>query len=316
MTKVEIYTLRINDKKTDGKIVFEEELQGKIFQATFKKFPRFILDAPPKDTFGDLLKVYAKNNKSEWNGNSSYGRVNGTIVVGRDRDKELSFTNSDKGKTDGGKKKKGLSVDKRHYFDLIIPVDKSFAYLILEKTDGKTYKKHIFSLLKKFIVKTQPGLKVTFEKFIEKDLVLNFLGDGEYSKIEFERKEVASDKMTRYLGDYKNKGKYTVKTAIISEDETDFPDELKEKLVNAVENKQTFFTLPQLEKLGFEEGKTKMKVTSEFDGNKRIIDISDTMKIQPTYIIKLEAEDDGFVDYLKMRKKVTELIKSLNLDIL
>jgi len=316
MTKVEIYTLSLKDKKSGEKVKFEKKISEQLFNAIFKKFPNYILEAPPKDTYGDIVKVYAKNEKSLWNGQSSYGRVNGIIVVGRDRDKELAFSNSDKLKTDAGKKIKGLSVDKKHYFDIIMPMNKSTAFLFLEKTDGKSYKKHIFSLLQKFIPSIQPGLNVSFEKFIEKDIVIKFLGEGNYSKLEFIRKEVPSDSMTRYLGDYTNEGNYTVKTAIISEDETDFPDILKRELVKAVENKQTYFSLPQLEKLGFEEGKTSLRVTSEYDGSSRTIDLSNTMRIQPIYEIDIELEDDGFVDYERMKGKITKLVQSLNLDIL
>ncbi len=316
MTKIEIYTLQLNDKKSGSKIKFEKNIAENLYKAIFQKFPKYIMEAPPKDTYGDIIKIYSIEKKSQWKGQSTYGRINGVIVVGRDRDKELTFTNSDKLKTDAGKKKKGLSVDKRHYFDIIMPVGKSTAYLVLEKTDGKSYKKHIFSLLRKFIPSVQPGLKVNFEKFIEKDLILNFLGNGEYSKLEFIRKEVPSDSMTRYLGDYKNKGKYTLKTAIISEDETDFPDELKNEIVNAVENKQTYFTLPQLKKMGFEEGETSLRVSSSYDGSTRTIDLSNTMRIQPTYDIELKTEDDGFVKYEDMIIKVTKLLQSLDLDIL
>jgi len=316
MTKVEIYTITLSDSKTSTKIKLEQEITDKLYKAMFFKFPNYIHEAPPKDTYGDIVKVYSKEEKSQWSGNSKYGRVNGVIVVGRDRDKELAFSNADKLKTNAGKKEKGISVDKRHYFDIIFPLNKSTAFLILEKTDGKSYKKHIFSLLKKYIPTIQPGLKVEFEKFVEKDLILNFLGNGNYSRLEFIRKEVPSDSMTRYLGDYKNKGKYTVKTAFISEDDTDFPDELKQGLVDAVENKQTYFSIPQLEQLGFEEGNTCLKIISEYKGNKRTIDLSDTMKIQPTYEIDLEVEEDGFVDYSKMIKEVNKLIQSFDLDIL
>lgn len=316
MTKVEVYTLKMKDKTTNKEIIFEEEIVNLLWDSIFRKFPNYILEAPPKDTFGDIVKVFTEDEKSQWSGQSKYGRINGTIIVGRDKDKELTFSNSDKLKTDAGKKKKGLSIDKKHYFDLVMPKNKSAAFLVLEKTDNKSFKKHINSLLKRFIPSIQPGLKISIDKFIEKDIILNFLGNGSYSRLELIRKKVSSDSMTRYLGDYKNKGTYTVRTAIISEEGTDFPDKLKNELVKAVKNEQTYFNIPELEKLGFEEDKTSLRVISEYNGVSRTIDLSNTMKIQPIYEIDIELEDDGFVDYFKMRKEVTKLLQSFNIDIL
>lgn len=316
MTKVEIYTFSISDKKSESKIKFEDAIRTILQQGVFTKFPDFILKAPPKDTFDDILKVHVENGKTSWSQQSRAGRVSGIIVVGRDRNKELSFSNPDEQKSNAGKKVKGLSIDKKHYFDIVFPNNKSEGFLILERTDGKSCKKHMFSLLKKFLPSIQPSIRVSFEKFLEKDILLAFLGDGDYSKLEFSRKHVPSDVMERYLGDYKNPGTYTVKTAIIPENDIDFPEELKQEIVEAVSKEQTFFTIPQLEKIGFEKNKTNLTITSIYKNVKRKIDLSNTMKLQPFYEINVNLQDDGFADYEDMKRKVTDLLKSFNLDIL
>lgn len=316
MTKVEIYTIELLDKKTSKSIKISDEISNNLYSKIFREFPNFILEAPPKDTFNDILKVYASNENSQWKGQSKYNRISGVIVVGRDKDKALSFTNSDKGKTDGGKKPKGKSIDKRHYFEIVFPKNKSTAFLILERTDGRSYKKHIESLLKKFIPKAQPGLKIKLHRFIEKDLILNFLENGKYSKIEFVRKGLSPDKMTRYLGDYEDEGSYTLKTTVIPENKGYFPKLFKENIVKTVENNDTFFSTPELDELGFEKGKTSLRVTSSYNGNERVIDLSNTLRIQPIYNIDLELEEDGFVDFKKMKKEVTKLLDSFDFDIL
>lgn len=317
MTNVEIFNISFLDKKTDQKLALKDDFLKNLYDGFSLRFPNFINDLPAKDTYDDVVQVKAVKNKTEWFGQSVSSRVAGTIIVGRDKELVLDFSKDDIKKSAAGGKDKGLAIDRHYYFDLVLPKDKSIAYLILERTKSTSCRKHIFKMMKLFIKKIDNNVKLKFENFIEKDLVTNFLGNGVYNEIEFIRQDVPRDLLERYMGDYINNGKYIMSTSIIALKDSDFSESLKKDILDSIENNKSFFSVPSMEKQGFDKGKSIIKIKSEFKGKTRKIDLSDTMKIQPYYPIDdVSIDEKGFVDFKEMRKKVTSLLKSLDLDIL
>jgi len=316
--KAEIFTVKICDKKNGKPIKFEGDFLKDIFKMFHLKFPNTIDEFPPDRLSGRTVKV-EKDSKgnSLWSGSSKNSRVAGIISLGRDKDKVLKFTRANKKKTPAGQKEKGVTVDKPYYFDIIFSENKTIGFLVLQRTDNSSCKAVFKKLAQTLLDDNNGSIKIVLNSFIEKELFQNHLRDGEYNEIEFVKNGLSEDLMEQYLGDYAQEGKYKMSVKLKAEGDSDFDEGLKSLLYNAIENDESFLDIPELGQRVTEDNPDLIKIRSTFNGKKRTIDLSNTLKVQPFYQLgEVDKNEEGFVSFSDIRSKTSQLLLELNIDIL
>lgn len=315
--KVEIYNFFLEDKNT-GKVKFEGQFLDELFKLFSQDFMNFIDTFPPSKLKDQTVKIEKdEEGNSAWGSSKKTKRVRGILIVGKDSDKVLKFTKVDKLKSSGGKKGKGLNIDKPYYFELIFLENKTKGFLVLQNTDNTSCKKILVKLIQEQLNQKYGTLNFITSKFIEEEIFRNYLQKGDYNEITFIRNKIPEDVLQDYLGDYQQEGVYSLSTKIKAEGDSDFGSGLKNRIFGSFEEGKSFFEIPELSNVGFEESTSYIKVNSTYNGKTRTIDLSDTMKIRPQYPLGEVAEnEDGFAEFESLGSRVTELLRELDVDIL
>lgn len=316
--KIEIYTFNFIQKKKDDKLKFEGAFLKEIFELFSVKFSNHIDEFPPSKLKNQTVKIEKdSNDKSYWRYNSKSHRLRGVLVIGKDADKVLKFTKLDKKKTSGGKKGKGVNIDKPYYFEMIFVENKSKGFLFLQKTDNTSCKAVIEKLIQSQLDERYETIKLQLNRFIQSDIFEDFLKKGEYNDITFVRNSIPKDVLQDYLGDYQEDGEFTLTTKIKAEGNTSFAKRIKDKIYDSFKDNKTFFESPELDNAGFKENSSYIKVNSTYKGKTITIDLSDTMKVKPVYpLSQVAITEDGYAEFESLSKKVQELIVALDIDIL
>lgn len=315
--KVEIYNFSLENKNS-GKIKFEGKFLNELFDLFSKDFMNFVDTFPPTKLKNKTVKIEKdEQGKSVWKYSKKTKRLRGILIVGKDSDKVLKFTKLDKLKSSGGKKGKGLNIDKPYFFELIFLENKTKGFLILQNTDNTSCKKVLEKLIQEQLKQKYGNLTFTTSRFIEEEIFKNYLQKGNYNEVTFIRNRIPDDVLQDYLGDYHQDGIYSLSTKIKAEGESDFASGLKNKIFESFEEGKSFFEIPELKEAGFEETSSYIKVNSTFDGKTRTIDLSDTLRIRPQYPLSEVAEnEEGFAEFESIGIRVTELLRELDVDIL
>lgn len=316
--KIEIYTFNFIQKNNGDSIKFEGLFLKEIFELFSIKFANYIDEFPPNKLKNQTVKIEKDiNNRSFWRHSSRTHRIKGILIIGKDSDKVLKFTKLDKKKTSGGKKGKGINIDKPYYFEMIFVENKSKGFLFLQKTDNTSCKSVIEKLIQSQLDDKYETIKLKLNRFLQNKIFEDYLQKGNYNDITFVRNSIPKDVLQDYLGDYQKDGKFTLTTKIKAEDNTEFTIKLKNKIFDSFKENRTFFEIPQLEDMGFDERSSYIKVTSTYKGKTITIDLSDTMKVKPVYpLSQVALTEDGFAEFESLSKKVQELIVALDIDIL
>lgn len=315
--KVEIHTFELIDKMGKFPLKFEKEITKQLLDIFGKRFIQHIDLFPPQQLDNKTVKIDNEKGKSLWKVSSSTNRITGILIVGKDSDKVLKFTKVDRLKTSGGKKEKGINIDKPYFFQLIFPENKKTGFIFLQKHGIEGCKNVFVKLMQTLLNKEYGTLKLTTQKFIEQELFRNYLSKGNYNEIIFTRKGIPTDILDNYVGDYENRGSYNLETKISANSDTDFSQKFKGQIIKLLDEEESFFEISELPKHGFDKDSSFVKINSTFGGKARTIDLSNSMKIQPVYELDdVELNDDGFCDFESITDKVTKLIKEINIDIL
>jgi len=316
--KVEVYTFQFVNKTNNQKIKFEGEFLDDIFKVFSRRFNNYIDTFPPNKIKNQTVKIEKDTDlNSQWKFSSQTKRIKGILVLGKDSDKVLNFTRVDKDKTSEGKKERGINIDKPYYFEIIFSENKTRGFLILQKTDNTSCKRVMVKLIQSQINEIYEKINFKVERFIEKQIFENYLKEGRYNEITFIRNYIPNDLLQDYLGDYQEDGKFSLSTKIKAEEDTDFATKIKNKIFESFEEKRTFFAIPELEEVGFNQNDSYIKVSSTYNGKTRTIDLSDTMKVKPLYPIgDVKRNEDGFAEFESLGEKVSELLLELDIDIL
>lgn len=317
-TKVEIFTFSIIDKSNENvKINFQEKTLDEIFEFIKSKFTEHVNMFPPTanhityklntyvDQKSETTRTHFKFSKKKY-------RFDGIISIGSGSDEILNFTEATKDKKSGGKKEKGLNIDKNHYFQIIFNKDSDTGFLILEKNPN-SIKKDFTTIFESLINKKySSGVKLEVKNFIENDLYENHLKKGKYFSITCSRKGIKNQN-TKGITSYVDQGEFRIETKLKTNN--GFTKTLKNKVKEAYDNKKSFFEIPEFEELNYtEDNNSILKIDTEYNGKKRTIDLSNVGKVKPVYDIEdINETEEGSSDYFSISREVNELLKELDI---
>lgn len=303
----------IDDLKT--KVDYSNIYGKDIYEILKADLIQFLDDLGPDQVFGKTINIDNVEGKSVLKSNNTLRIISGKIKVGDDDGKEQDFTNGIKKKVVIYTKKKGTYARRPFYFMIIAPKNKKAGFIILEKEGVHSCKKIFVKALQIFVKQKMSSLLLREEKFIEDNIIKNYISNGNYDKISLTRSKLPKDLCDLYLGDYEEDGEYQIELNILTKKGADFTKVTKDKILKNLETYKGFFTSNEFKKIGFDEN-AKLKIVSELDGNKKTIDLGDTMQIRPYYQVDVNIDDTGFSDFEHINKKAIELVKSFDLDII
>ncbi|WP_394776504.1 hypothetical protein [Flavobacterium sp.] len=318
--KLEVYTFIAHpNRKPDENLILEDVFGNDLYVKLKSKFADFVDTFPPLQMDGKTAKIEKKEVEGQkrtiFKTNDSLRYIAGKIMIGDDDGKEQDVVESNEDKTILYTKKKGQSVERPYYFMVIVPLGLKYGFIVLER-EGKHSAKSVFDkLFKKFIHENLSGLKSKINNFVESEIIKEYLEFGKYNSITLSQKIVSSDRAEQYLGTYIDGSKYKVELRIIPLENSIIPNSTKKKILSNLENNNGFFEGIDFENIGFDDN-ANVKVVATKDGNTRTIDLDDTFKIRPYYIIDVPDNDKGFSEFKEINKEAKKLLKSFDLNIL
>jgi len=315
--KLEVYTFNLFEKrKPDTKIDFKDVFGKDLFSTVHKGLINFLDDLPPKFIGGKTIKIAQNGNgKSILEKNESLKIISGKLKIGDDDGKEQTFVTADKKKDLVYTKKKGVSAERPFFFMMLFPENKKYGFIVLEREGKHSCKRTFIQAFKIFVRERFSNLIVRESNFIEDEVVKNYLTKGKYNSIKIIRQHLPKELSDKYLGEFHSEGDYEIQLNIVPKKKTTFPKSTKRKILKSIETYDGFFESPDFKDIGFDEN-TNIKVESTYDGNTKTIDLSDTMKIRPYYVVDVEINDQGFSKYKSIKSQAINLIKGFNLDLI
>ncbi len=318
--KLEIYTFIAHpNRKPTENVILENVFGNDLYVKLKNGFPNFVDTFPPLQIDDKTAKIEKiKNNnevKSIFKFNDSLRYIAGKIMIGDDDGKEQDVVESNKEKTVLYTKKKGQSVERPYYFMIIVPLGLKYGFIVLER-EGKHSAKGVFDkLFRKFVHENLSGLNCKISNFVESEIIKEYLEFGQYNSITLSQKIISSDKAEQYLGTYIDGSKYKVELRIIPLENSVIPFNTKKRILKNLENNEGFFEGTEFRNIGFDDD-ANVKVVATKDGNTRTIDLEDTFKVRPYYVINVANNNKGFSEFKNINKEAKKLIRGFDLNIL
>lgn len=314
--KLEVHTFHLEDKKNKEIIIDPSNVTGiDLYKSLKDNFVNFVDNLPPDDIWKRTSKIDAKDGFKTFKFNDDVRYVSGKIKIGNDQNKEQDVVATDDKKDVLYTIGKGESVERPYYFMIILPAKKNKGFIVIER-EGRHTMKQIFSkILEKFVSCKLSTTKIVMKGFVEDKIIRDFLKNGDYERIILNRNLIPNDISERYLGKFQQAGKYQIQLNIIPKEKTLFPAFTKQRILSNLDKYNGFFEDEQLKKLGFNED-SDIKVVTTLHGNTRTIDLRDTFKMRPYYLISVKIDSKGFSDFENINRESATLLKSFELDIL
>nr|WP_294779113.1 hypothetical protein [uncultured Flavobacterium sp.] len=318
--KLEVYTFIAHpNRKPDESQILEDVYGNDLYVKLKNEFANFVDTFPPMLIDGKTSKIekveIEGETKSIFKHNDTSRYINGKIMIGDDDGKEQDVVQNNRDKTVMYTKRKGQSVERPYYFMIIIPLGLKYGFIVLER-EGKHSAKGVFEkLLKNFIHGKLSGLNCKVSNFVESEIITEYLQNGDYNSITLSQKIVSSDRAEQYLGTYIDGSKYKIELKIIPLENSLIPVNTKKKILKSLEENNSFFEGNEFKRIGFDDN-ANVKVVATKDGNTRTIDLEDTFKIRPYYIINVADNSKGFSEFKDINKEAKKLIKGFGLNIL
>jgi len=318
--KLEIYTFIAHpNRKPTENVILEDVFGNDLYVRLKNGFPNFVDTFPPLQIDDKTAKIEKVKNgneiKSIFKFNDSLRYIAGKIMIGDDDGKEQDVVESNKEKTVLYTKKKGQSVERPYYFMIIVPLGLKYGFIVLER-EGKHSAKGVFDkLFRKFIHENLSGLNCKISNFVESEIIKEYLEFGQYNSITLSQKIISSDKAEQYLGTYIDGSKYKVELRIIPLENSLIPFNTKKRILKNLENNEGFFEGTEFRNIGFDDD-ANVKVVATKDGNTRTIDLEDTFKVRPYYVINVANNNKGFSEFNNINKEAKKLIRGFDLNIL
>lgn len=320
--KIEIFTFRLMNKSDKEPIKFHTDFLNEIFDKLKKELPEYINSFSPSKLDTKTVKIGTVDKMSDsdeliketlFKFSKKFYRLEGIFILGKDADKVFNFTKATDDKENAGKKNQGVNIDTPHYFQILFKENEKQGFLVFERTLNKTCKGVFTKILQQFLNEKYGTIKLETENFIEQTLYDNYLKKGHYNSVTFTKKGISGDNTkSENLEKYIEKGSYKLETKLIPEG--DFIESFKQRVVDSLENKDYFFTIPELNELGYDGDHTTLKINSKFGGKSRTIDLSNVAKVRPVYNLdKVDKGSDGYSDFESIRKEVNEFLYDLNI---
>lgn len=318
--KLEIYTFNVHTIRKPKDQANLDNINGlDLFKDMVSKFTNFV-DVLPPDIIGKktcrIEKVdSSKNQKSTFLHNNSGRYISGKISIGEDEGKEQDVVKSNKTKDYQYTKQKGQSIERPFYFMMIFPINSKDGFLVIEREGKHSIKTIMTTLIKNYVKEISSSLDVKFFNFIEDAVIKKYLEEGDYNSIILDRNVLAKEKSQQLLGTYQDKGSYKMSFIIQPKGDAYIPIITKKKLLKSMGSQFGFFKGTEFEDIGFDDN-TNVKVVSTYNNNTRTIDLGDTMKVRPYYIINIEINSRGFSDFQSINKEAIKLVRELSLNII
>src|SRR5690606_25160090 len=99
-------------------------------------------------------------------------------------------------------KSKGESIERPYFFMIILPLNKKYGFLILEREGKHSIKNVMCKILVAFLRNKFDSLNIKYTNFIEDKVIKEYLENGKYNSIILTRNFLAKEKSQQYLGQY------------------------------------------------------------------------------------------------------------------
>ncbi|MDO5106353.1 hypothetical protein [Capnocytophaga sp.] len=199
--KLEIYTFKIHQKRKTDVFPLLENIQGvDLYTELVNNFTNFVDTFPPDFLGGRTCRIEKINKnanpKSIFVHDKTSRYVAGKICLGEDDGKEQDVVKSNKKKEPLYTKKKGQSIERPYFFMIILPLDKKYGFIILEREGKHSLKSAMCTLITRFIQRKFSTLNIKITNFIEDKVIKEYLIKGDYNSIILSRYFLANEKST------------------------------------------------------------------------------------------------------------------------
>ena len=199
------------------------------------------------------------------------------------------------------------------FFLICFSPKKKEGFLMLERIGNEGIGGIFKIIFSSFLASSDLNITLKMSKFIDDKVIEKFIKNGEYSKIILSRKSISPHAAKRYnISEYLSKD-FKLELSITSRKKGVFGSTgAKKDAIKYFENNPNgFFTQEVFNELGFDES-TDVKVVSTYGGKKRIIDLRDTFKAKPYYIVDVSLNSDGYSDFYSIKEEAIDFLDGLN----
>lgn len=318
--KLEIYTFNVHTVRKVKDQANLNNINGiDLFKDMVSKFTNFVDVLPPDQIGRKTCRIEKSGNlksqKTTFLHNDTGRYISGKILIGEDDGKEQDVVKSNKTKEYQYTKQKGQSIERPFYFMMVFPLNCKDGFLIIEREGKHSIKTFMTILIKNYVKEISNSLDVKFKNFIEEAVIRKYLEEGDYNSIIVDRNVLAKEKSQQLLGAYQDKGSYKMSFIIQPKGDAYIPIITKKLLLKNMGSQFGFFKGTEFEDIGFDD-QTNVKVVSTYNNNTRTIDLGDTMKVRPYYIVNTAINSRGFSDFQSINKEAVKLLRELSLNII
>ncbi len=284
-----------------------------LYNKIISEFKAFIYKIPKNENGNRVISINKnKDSKKEsWFENNTHQIISGKISTG-EYGKTGTVTEYQKGeRVPIFDIETNHAVERPFYFMILIPKNKKYGFIFLER-DGQFGIKGIFTnTLAKFIAEKLQNHKLHTSPLVNEEIVKKYITNGELKSIILTRNSLPIN-LEDSIGISKlNHQEFEIKIEITAKGSNKFPIKFKNKALKILEGSTGgFFTHSAFNDLGL-VGSCKTKIKSKYQDKKRNIDLSDTMKFKPYYEIMVKIDSDGHSNFNSIDKKVIELADDL-----
>lgn len=311
---IKFYIAKKGNKKE--KFLMSSIKDEDIIDKVFKEFVPFIDNYPTDENNKRVINMLVSDDSTSFFRKKDNTRsISGIIETGKYGKEENVRDSSSKKKKTVFKIHKNHSVQKPFFFLMCIPKIKKDGLIILER-DGAFGIKSVFTrILRDFISLHFSEYKIHFSNFIDDEVVKNYIYKGDYNKVTLTRSSLPIDVAERYGLEQLESQDFILELTIKTKGRRRILGNTKKKIQKIFsESYSGFFESEELRKVGFDK-KSKIKVNSSYNGSKRTIDLSDTMKFKPYYEVNVDINNAGHSDFDSIETEALELLDDFNLNL-
>ena len=317
---LEVYSLRINKYGDKDIYTTLSDIEGRdLFDTIFSGFPNFVDELPPDEDNKTNIqftkkKIDSKNktvfekltNKRLLYGKVStgqYGKVEDVIDV-TDKEKEPVFQLTH-----------NQSVVKPFFFLFFLPQNKDTGFLVLEREGQHGIKVLFTEIIRKFVNQQFDKHYTSFDNVIDDQLIRNYVDNGEMHSITLTRHSLPGDIADKYGLGAHDTDKFQIELKITAKGRSIIPTSARRRILSIMDkNPEGFFTDKSFDKIGFSE-QAEIKVKSKYNRALRTIDLSNTMKFRPYYIVDVKVDASGHSNLESIKEEAVKLLGELNVQI-
>lgn len=316
--KIEIHEFYVSPIKDDKRKENLSNINGKdLFEITQKHFAQYVDNLPSDISQKRVTRMAKEGNPPETiivyeKGNRI---ISGKILTGLYGKEEDVVDSSSATKDTVYTITKTQAIQKPFFFMIIIPNKMNKGFLLLERDGVMGIKIAFTRIYRRFFNSYFVDYKMIFGKFIDIGIVERFLKFGEYNNITLTRNILPADVADRYeLGKFETDD-FGIELKIKPKGNKKFLGNTRKKVLRMLEEGTSgFFTYEGFEDIGFGKG-ANIKVESKYNNSTRVIDLSDTMRFKPYYVVAVSLDSKGHSDFRSIKKKAIELIEGFKLEL-